>query len=167
MEQNLRNLRIKIMFLYSGWTLIWSRTDRGFHRNFKSGISIFVIDSFRESCPELTTWTYFDFSQWIFFKCFTEFRDQNICRYSKRAWTCHLLCKRPGYSHSTSKTHVRGRIFKLSPIHSSVIFRFPEFAEFTEFNESSAPFRKTSNIPLCAQQTVLDLNVSYRFQNRS
>ena len=34
------------------------------------------------------------------------------CRIFKRAWTCHLLCKRLGCYHSTSKTHVRDRIFK-------------------------------------------------------
>ena len=55
----------------------------------------------------------------------------------------HLLCKKPGCYHSTSKTHVRDRIFKSGPIHVSVIIRFPEF---TKFSESSAPFRKNSNI---------------------
>ena len=35
------------------------------------------------------------------------------------------------------------RIFKLNPIHASVILRFPEFAEFSE---SSALFRKNSSI---------------------
>ena len=59
----------------------------------------------------------------------------------KRTWTCHLLCKRPRCYHSTIKTHVRDRIFKLSPFHASAIIRFPEF---TEFNESCAPFRKNS-----------------------
>ena len=39
--------------------------------------------------------------------------------------TSHLLCKRPGCYHSASKTHVRDRIFKLSPIHASVIYQFP------------------------------------------
>ena len=43
------------------------------------------------------------------------------------------MCKRPGCYHSTSKTHVRDRILKLSPIHASVTIRFPEFAEFSEF----------------------------------
>ena len=51
----------------------------------------------------------------------------------------HLLCKRLGCFHSASKTHVRDRIFESSPIHASVIFRFPGFSE------SSAPFRKSSN----------------------
>ena len=58
----------------------------------------------------------------------------------KRARTCHLLCKRPRCYHSTSKTHVRDRIFKLSSIHASVIQWF--IAVITEFNESSGPFRK-------------------------
>ena len=48
----------------------------------------------------------------VFPKCFTEFSDKNICHSRKRARTCHLLCKRPGYYHSASKTHVRDRIFK-------------------------------------------------------
>ena len=52
----------------------------------------------------------------------------------------NLLCERPGCCHSTSKTNVRDRIFKLSPIHASVIIRF------AEFTESSATFRKNSNI---------------------
>ena len=64
-----------------------------------------------------------------------------ICHYSKRARTCHLLCNRPEYYHNTSKTHVRDRIFRLSPIHASMIFRFPEFPEFSE---SSSPFRENS-----------------------
>ena len=40
---------------------------------------------------------------------------------------------------------MRDKIFKSSPIHASVIISFPEFAEFSE---SSAPFRKNSNITL-------------------
>ena len=55
----------------------------------------------------------------------TEFIDKNICHYSKRAQTCHLLCKRPGRYHSTSKTHVRDRIFTLLPIHALVIYQIP------------------------------------------
>ena len=43
----------------------------------------------------------------------------------KRARTCYLLVKRPGCYHSASKTHVRDRIFKLNPIHASVIYHFP------------------------------------------
>ena len=64
----------------------------------------------------------------VFPKCFTEFaefRDKNICHYSKRARTCHFLCERPGCCHSASETCVRDRIFKLSPIHASVIYQIP------------------------------------------
>ena len=43
----------------------------------------------------------------------------------KRARTCYLLCKTPGYYHSTSKTHMNDRIFKLSPIRASVIYQIP------------------------------------------
>ena len=71
----------------------------------------------------------------------SEFSDKNICLYSKRIQTCHLLCKRPGCYHSASKTHVGDRIFKLRPIYASVIFNFPKFAEFSEI---SALFRKIS-----------------------
>ena len=78
------------------------------------------------------------------FTKFSELRDKKIILI-KRAQTCYLLSERSGCYHSTSKTHVRD-----SPIHALVIYqisciiRFPEFAEITEFNESSAPFRKNS-----------------------
>ena len=77
---------------------------------------------------------------WVYTKCCHWIR-------CKRTRTCHLFCKRPGWYHSTSKSNVweRERIFKLSLIHTSVIFRFPEFTNFTEFNESSALFRKNPN----------------------
>ena len=35
--------------------------------------------------------------------------------------TCYLLSNKPAYYHSASKTNVRDGIFKLSPIHASVI----------------------------------------------
>ena len=41
----------------------------------------------------------------------------------KRVRTCHLFCKSPVCYHSASKTHVRNRFFKLSPIHASVIYQ--------------------------------------------
>ena len=69
----------------------------------------------------------------------------------KRTRTCHLLCKRPECHHSASKTHVRYRIFKLTPIHASVIIGF------SEFNESSAPFRKNAKEQSSLQQLKLDL----------
>ena len=77
----------------------------------------------------------------FFLNVFSEFSDKNICHYSKRTRTCQLFCERPECYHSASKTHVRGRIFKLSSIHTSVIFKF---SEFVEFSESSALFKKNS-----------------------
>ena len=56
---------------------------------------------------------------------FNEFSDKNFSHHSKKAQTCHLLCKRSGYHHSTSKTHVRDRILKLSSIHALVIYQVP------------------------------------------
>ena len=61
---------------------------------------------------------------WIFPKYF-HWIQWNICHYSKRARICHLLCKRLGCYHHASKTHARDRIFKLSPVHSSVIHQIP------------------------------------------
>ena len=43
----------------------------------------------------------------------------------KRAQTCRFLHGRRGCCHGTDKTHVRDRIFKLSPIHASVIYQIP------------------------------------------
>ena len=57
------------------------------------------------------------------FSEFIEFSDKYI--YHKKAHTYHLLCKRlEGYD-SASKTHVRDRTFKLSPIYASVIYQIP------------------------------------------
>ena len=67
----------------------------------------------------------------VFPKCFHGIPWQKIF-VIKRTRTCHLLCKRPGCYHSTSKTHVRDRIFKLSPIHAWVVYQIPWI-----------PFRKT------------------------
>ena len=38
-----------------------------------------------------------------------------------------------GCYHTTIKRHVIDRIFKLTPIHASLIISFPEFTEITEF----------------------------------
>ena len=43
----------------------------------------------------------------------------------KRAWTCHLLCKRPGCYCCISDTNIIDRIFKLIPIHALVIYQIP------------------------------------------
>ena len=37
----------------------------------------------------------------------------------KMEWACHLLCKRPGSCHRASKTHSRGKIFKVSIVHAA------------------------------------------------
>ena len=77
-------------------------------------------------------------------KCFTEFTefsDKNICHYSKRARTCHVLCKRPTCHHSSSKTHVKDGIFKLTPIHASVIYQIPWIRWI---HWKFCPFRKNS-----------------------
>ena len=59
----------------------------------------------------------------------------------------------------------RDRIFKLSPIHGSVIFRFPEFPEFSE---SSALFRKIPMIPFRLDLCTLPLNLfrDWKFHSR-
>ena len=58
---------------------------------------------------------------------------KNICHYSKRVRSCHLLCQRPGCHHGASKTHVRDGIFKLIRMRASVIYQIPKFAGFIEF----------------------------------
>ena len=64
---------------------------------------------------------------------FTKFSeiDDNIS-VIKVVWKCNLLCKRPRCYHSTrktdvsaSKTQVREGIFKLTPLHVSVIYQIP------------------------------------------
>ena len=55
----------------------------------------------------------------VFPKCFS----LNSVNSVKKMPPSHLLCKRPAYYHSASKTHVKDRILKLSPIHASVIYQ--------------------------------------------
>ena len=50
----------------------------------------------------------------------------------------HLLCKRPGWYHCSSKIYVRDRVFKLSPIYASLIHQIPWFYWIP------APFRENS-----------------------
>ena len=71
---------------------------------------------------------------------FAEFSDKNICHYSKMVWTGYLLCKRPGWYYNTGKTHARDRIFKLSPVHASVIYQIP-------WIHCPLPFRENSIFP--------------------
>ena len=71
---------------------------------------------------------------WVFPKCFHWIQWQKILYFKKTILTCYLLCKRPRCYLSTSKTQVAEIIFKLSPIHASVIYQIPWIrAEFTEF----------------------------------
>ena len=61
------------------------------------------------------------------FSEFSEFNDKNICHYSKRAQTFHLLCVRDQDATCTTvlARHVRDKIFKLTPIHASLIYPIP------------------------------------------
>ena len=52
-------------------------------------------------------------------------RAVKILLLTKIIRTCSILCKRPRCYHSASKTRVTDRIFKLSPIHASVINQIP------------------------------------------
>ena len=59
----------------------------------------------------------------------TEFSDKifviTVKGLERNLLLSHLLCEKPECYHSTSKTHVRDRIFKLSSIHASVIYQIP------------------------------------------
>ena len=74
----------------------------------------------------------------LFLNVFTEF--------SKRVRTYHLLCKRPGWYDTASKTHVTDGIFKLTPIHASVIYLilWIRWNHRIQSNWSSSSFRKNS-----------------------
>ena len=76
----------------------------------------------------------------FFLNVFTEFSDKNICHYLKGLKSA-TSCVRNQDATTAPARHVRGRIFKLSPIHASDSLNL---LIFTEFNESSDPFRKTS-----------------------
>ena len=73
---------------------------------------------------------------WVFPKCFHWICWQNIC---------HRATFWPGCYNSTSKTHVRDRIFKLSPIHASVIYQIP-WIRWIQW--IPVPFRKNSIVGL-------------------
>ena len=98
-------------------------------------------------------------NNWVFPKCFHWIRWiqwQKILYFKKIIQSCHLLCKRPICYHSTNKTHVAERIFKLSPIHASVIY------QIDWIHWISDPFRKNSNelldtIRLNSKETTWDI----------
>ena len=71
-----------------------------------------------------------------YFTEFAEFGDKNICHCSKRAQPATSYVS----DHNANTAPTR-HMFKLNPIQASVIFRFPEFVEFSEI---SALFRKNS-----------------------
>ena len=63
-----------------------------------------------------------------------QFSDRNICHYSKRAWTCHLLHKGDQDATTTSAR----RLWERGSLNGAQFMlqwfvQFPEFAEFTEF----------------------------------
>ena len=88
----------------------------------------------------------------------------NIIEFSLNVFT-----ELAGCYHSTSKTQVRDSIFILSLIHASVISRFPEFTEFSEFlfHLGKTPKSFISNckannkdlIPVCVSAT--NINVAH------
>ena len=92
---------------------------------------------------------------------FAEFSDKNIFQYSKMAWTYHLLCKRPGCYHSTSKTHMRARIFKLTIIHASVIYQNPWIHRIQWI---PVPFRENSNVWI---RYIYVFNLKYQYRSAS
>ena len=62
----------------------------------------------------------------FFPKCFHWIQQIQGQKYViKKAQTSHLSCKRPGCYQSASKTHVRYRIFKLSPVYASMTYQIP------------------------------------------
>ena len=74
------------------------------------------------------------------FSEFAEFSDKKFSLQQKDSNPSHLLCLRPACYQSSSQTHVRDKVFKLSSIHVPGFIRFPEFAEFSE---SSSHLGKT------------------------
>ena len=64
---------------------------------------------------------------WVFPKCFHWIQRIQLLKifFIKRICTCHLLCKRPGWFHSTSNKQGRNWIFKLGWIHVSVSYQIP------------------------------------------
>ena len=90
---------------------------------------------------------------------FTEFSDKNICHYSKRAQTCH-----PATSYARDQDaitalarHVRDKIFKLNPIHASVIYQIP-WIQWIPF-----PFCENSIVLLPMETKIRWVVAWYRF----
>ena len=75
---------------------------------------------------------------------FSDKKKLKIKKEEYRVGTQDLLCKRQRIYHSATEPQATEQILILNPIHASVILRFSEFPKFTEFSESSAPFRENS-----------------------
>ena len=86
------------------------------------------------------------FANWVFPKCFHWMywiQWQKILYFKNIIQTCHLLCKRPRCYNSASKTQVAERVFKLNPIHASVIYQIPWISWIHWISD---PFRENSNV---------------------
>ena len=85
------------------------------------------------------------YGNWVFPTCFhwiCWIEWQKVLYFEKTVRTCHLLCMRPGCHRRASKTQVRDGIFKLSPIHASVMYQIP----WIHWNHLiSDPFRENSD----------------------
>ena len=61
---------------------------------------------------------------------FTEFSDKMFCKKMLFEPATSCVRDKDDRSHISSKIQVKERIFKLIPIHASLIYQIPEFAEF-------------------------------------
>ena len=80
---------------------------------------------------------------------------KNICHHSKRAQTCQLVRDQDAITLSARHTW---QTWCLNSAQSMLqwFISFPELAEFTEFNESSVPFRKISNVNAIDTNDIID-----------
>ena len=77
-------------------------------------------------CKQWVLWQQMDPFTWILLSVpSTMIIEFSLSKVSKRAQTCHPLHQRPGCYYSTSKKHVRDRIFKLTPIHAPATYPIP------------------------------------------
>ena len=115
-----------LSFHQEDFSFRWQTSHSTLDCNHRKHISWNLIPD--ENRPEIRSDELNQWSLEFFLNVFTEFsefREKNNSHYTKRTRTCYHLCKRPGCYHSASETHVRDRIFKLIPIHASVIYQFP------------------------------------------
>ena len=69
-----------------------------------------------------------------------------------------LLCKRPGCYHRAKKAQITKRIFKLIPIHASVIYRIP-WNHWIHW--ISVPFRENIAGDACCHREVVWTRITY------